>query len=264
MSFVVEKPFSYALRENVRVITALVIRNAVSRFGESRLGFLWILIEPASYVAIYILAHTVLRGRIPLGDTAILFIVAGILGFRLGRAVAQKAETAISANRSLLTYPLVRPMDTIFSTFLLEATIWLIICAVFITGLSFVLGQTVVAYPDDLALCLLTILYFAFCLATFNAMLGALIPRYLTVIRMFNMPLMFISGVFVPPSSFSAEAQWYLSWNPFLHCVEWFRTATYLDYHPVLDKAYLLAASTVLLTIGLTLERFLRNKIVDA
>ena len=39
MALLAEKPLSYALRENARVISALVVRSAVTRFGESRLGF---------------------------------------------------------------------------------------------------------------------------------------------------------------------------------------------------------------------------------
>ncbi|MFC3075455.1 ABC transporter permease [Shinella pollutisoli] len=264
MALVADKPLNYALRENMRVVSALVVRSAISRFGESRFGFVWILLEPAFYIGVYIMAHTVMRASMPFGDSAVLFILAGIFGFRMSRGVARKAETAIAHNLPLLTYPLVRPMDTIVSAFLLEATIWLIICALFILGLSYALDRTIIAYPGELTTCLLAIFFFAFATATFNATVGALVPRYMMFVNMLNMPLMFISGVFFLPSSFPPELQWYISWNPFLHCVEWFRMATYLDYHPVLDKSYLLAVSTILLTVGLTLERLLRNRIINA
>jgi capsular polysaccharide transport system permease protein len=264
MTLVADKPFGYALRENIRVVSALVVRSAVSRFGESRFGFLWILIEPALYIGVYIVAHTVLKAKMPFGDSAVLFILAGIFGFRMSRGVSRRAENAIASNHPLLTYPLVRPMDTVLAAFLLESTIWLIICALFLTGLSYALDRTVIAYPDELAGCLLAIFYFAFSMATFNATVGALVPRYTMILNMLNMPLMFLSGVFFLPSSFPPAFQWYMSWNPFLHCVEWFRTATYLDYHPLLDKSYLLSLATILLTIGLTLERFMRNRIINA
>lgn len=264
MALVADKPLSYALRENIRVVTALVVRNAVSRFGESRLGFVWILVEPALYVLIYVMAHTVLKAAIPFGDSAMLFILAGIFGFRMSRGVSKKAENAVAQNQPLLTYPLVRPMDTILAAFLLEMTIWLIICALFIAGLTIALDRTVIVYPGELVACLLALFYFAFAFATFNAMVGALVPRYMMFINILNMPLMFLSGLFFLPSSFSPEVQWYLAWNPFLHCVEWFRTATYLDYQPLLDKSYLISVSTILLAIGLTLERLLRNRIINA
>ena len=264
MSLVAEKPLSYALRENARVIAALVVRNAVSRFGDSRIGFVWILLEPALYVSVYVLAHTFLRAKLPFGDNAMLFILAGIFGFRMSRGIARKVEGAISRNHALLTYPLVRPMDTIVAAFLLEATIWLIICGLFIFGLGVALDRTIIAYPQELAGCLLAIFYFAFSCATFNAMVGTLVPRYLMLIGMVNMPLMFISGVFFLPANFPPDLQWYISWNPFLHCVEWFRTATYLDYQPVLDKGYLLSVASGLLVIGLGMERFLRNRIINA
>ncbi len=264
MAVIADKTFGYAFSENIRVITALVVRNAVSRFGDSRFGFIWVLLEPALYVTVYVVARTMLRASIPFGDSAVLFLLSGILGFRMSRGIARKAENAIAANQALLTYPLVRPLDTVIASFLLEATIWLIICALFITGLSYAIDRTVVVYPGELTGCLMAIFYFAFATATFNATVGALVPRYTMVMGMLNMPLMFASGVFFLPSNFPPEVQWYLSWNPYLHCVEWFRTATYLDYNPVLDKTYLLSVSTLLLLIGLVLERTFRNKIINA
>lgn len=264
MQTIAEKPLSYALKENIRVITALVVRSAVTRFGESRMGFVWVLIEPAAYVGIYVLVHTFFKASIPFGDSALLFILAGVFGFRMSRGVARKTENAISSNQPMLTYPLVRPLDTVIATFLLEATIWLIICGIFIIGLTYALDRTVIVYPSEFAACLLAIFYFAFAFATFNATVSALIPRYSTFLGMLNLPLMLASGVLFMPSTLPPNVQWILSWNPFLHCVEWFRTSTYLDYHPVLDKSYLLAVSTLLLPAGLMLERLYRSRIINA
>jgi capsular polysaccharide transport system permease protein len=65
------------------------------------------------------------------------------------------------------------------------------------------------------------------------------------------------------PAEMPPGFQAVLWWNPFLHCVEWFRTSTYLDYHALLSKPYLLGLSTALLTSALVLERLFRRKIID-
>jgi capsular polysaccharide transport system permease protein len=263
MTLLAEKPLSYALRENARVISALVVRSAVTRFGESRLGFVWILVEPAAYVGIFLLIHTQLKAHVPFGDNALLFILAGVFGFRMTRGISRKTERAIVSNQPMLTYPLVRPLDTLIATFLLETTVWLIICALFMGGLAISLDRSVIVYPGDFAEGMAAILYFAFSFAAFNATMSALIPRYDTFLSMLSMPLMLMSGVFFMPAEMPPGFQAVLWWNPFLHCVEWFRTSTYLDYHALLSKPYLLGLSTALLTAALVLERLFRRKIID-
>ena len=264
MALLAEKPLSYALRENARVISALVVRSAVTRFGESRLGFVWILIEPAAYIGIFLLIHAGMKAQIPFGDNALLFILAGVFGFRMTRGISRKTERAISNNQPMLTYPLVRPLDTIIATFLLESTIWLIICALFMWGLAISLDRDVIVYPGEFAECMFAILYFAFSYAAFNAMAGALIPRWDTFMSMVSMPLMLLSGVFFMPAEMPPSFQAILWWNPFLHCVEWFRTSTYLDYNALLSKSYLLGLATALLTSALILERVFRSRIISA
>jgi capsular polysaccharide transport system permease protein len=258
-----EKSFSYALRENVRVISALVIRTAVARFSKSRIGPVLVLAEPAAFLGIFIFAHTYMQHNAIFGDNAILFILTGVFGFRMTRGISRKAERGIVSNQPMLTYPLVRPLDTIVATFLFESIIWLIICAIFMGGLSFTMDRAIIVYPGDFTECLLAILFFAFSFATFNAAVGALVPRYDIFMNVMNMPLMLLSGIFFMPAQMSPEVQAILWWNPFLHCVEWFRTSTYIDYIPLLSKTYLIGVSATLLTLALIMERVYRRRIIS-
>lgn len=264
MKTATEKSFAYALGENVRVIAALVVRSAVTRFGESRMGVVWVLLEPMAYIGVFILLHTSMDTNIPFGDNALLFVMTGVFGFRMTRGIARKAERAIISNQPMLTYPLVRPLDTIIAAFLTESTVWLIICWLFLGGLSLTMDRAVIVYPADFAECLLAILYFALSFAVFNAMVSGLFPRYDTFLNMLSLPLMLMSGVFFLPAQMPPDFQTILWWNPFMHCVEWFRTSTYLDYNPLLSKNYLLGLSTGMLAIGLTMERIFRRKIINS
>lgn len=263
MAILSEKTFSYALRENLRVIAALVVRSAVTRFGESRIGFVWILLEPAAYVGVFLFIHTVMSAHVAFGDNALLFTITGVFGFRMTRGIARKTERGIIRNQPMLTYPLVRPLDTILATFLTEATIWMIICAIFMGGLALTMDRDVIVYPVAFAECLLAILFFALSFATFNAIISGLFPRYDTFLNMISMPLMLMSGIFYVPVGLPPDVQAIFWWNPFLHCVEWFRTSTYLDYNALLSKSYLLSVSTGMLTIALVLERLYRRKIIS-
>ena len=91
--FLTEKGFRYALSENVRVIGALVIRSGVTRFGESRIGYLWTLAEPSIYVCMFLIMHTFVRTSLPFGDSAMLFFLTGVIGFRMTNLIARKAAT---------------------------------------------------------------------------------------------------------------------------------------------------------------------------
>jgi capsular polysaccharide transport system permease protein len=202
--------------------------------------------------------------HIPFGDNALLFILSGVFGFRMTRGISQKAERAIINNLPMLTYPLIKPLDAIVATFVLEAVIWLMIIALFMGGLSLTMERAAIVYPAEFAEALGAMLFFALAFSTFNATIGALIPRYDTFLAMMSMPLMLLSGIFFMPTQLPPEAQAILWWNPFLHCVEWFRTSTYLDYNALLSKEYLLWLSAGMMAISLTAERLFRRQILSS
>ncbi|MDR6757551.1 capsular polysaccharide transport system permease protein [Mycoplana sp. BE70] len=258
-----DKSFGYALKENGRVIAALIIRSSVTRFGESRIGYLWTLAEPAIYVGMFLSMHGFVRSSLPFGDSAMLFFLTGVIGFRMTNLIARKSANGLSHNQAMLTYPLVKPLDTIVAAFILEVIIWMIVCTLFIFFMYVGLDRKIIVYPLQFGAAILAIAFFAFALAVFNATFGTLVPLWSKMLSYANIPLMLASGVVFVPATLPPSVLAIISWNPFLHCVEWFRSATYLDYNSVLDKSYLLSASTVLLVIGLTLERVYRNKLLE-
>lgn len=257
-----EKTIWYGLRQNAIVVSAIILRIAMTRFGSRKFGFFWAIAEPAAFISIFVFAHTYIPGHSPFGDNAALFVLTGVFGFRMTRGISKKAEGGITSNMPLFTYPQVKPIDGIVAVFILEAIVWLIVCWIFLTGLAITMDRPLIVYPEQFVECMLSILYFSFSFSMFNATVGALIPRYKTALSMMNMPLMMFSGVFYMPAMMPPEMQAILYWNPFVHCIEWFRISTYLDYIPILDKAYLLAVSTGLLTVSLAVERLYRRKIL--
>ena len=53
----------------------------------------------------------------PLGTSFILFYATGTIPFRLYGAMANQVAGAINANRGLLAYPVVNPLDAVFAQF---------------------------------------------------------------------------------------------------------------------------------------------------
>jgi capsular polysaccharide transport system permease protein len=108
----------------------------------------------------------------------------------------------------------------------------------------------------------------AWCASVFLALGVGFLSAALAILFYFwNMAYTFIillayvsSGILFVSSSLPPPVRQALSWNPLLHCIEWMRSAYYVDYNSVvLDKVYLLSFSFLSLVAGLLLERYTRR-----
>jgi capsular polysaccharide transport system permease protein len=106
------------------------------------------------------------------------------------------------------------------------------------------------------------IFYFCIAMSMFNATFGALIPLWRTIWKVMTLPLLFMSGVLYVPSSMPPEVQAIIWWNPFLHCIEAMRSASYLDYISLYSPTYLISVTTVVLIGSLIIERLFRKEII--
>ncbi|MDI7860649.1 ABC transporter permease [Rhizobiaceae bacterium n13] len=255
--------FAYAARQNLRVIGALAVRELATRYGQNPLNYFWGLAEPAALIGIYLVVHTLAKAHGTGGDSIILFMITGIMTFRMTRGISGKVLKAISSNQPLLTYPNVKPLDTIIARATIESLIWLIVCLIFFTAISVYLDKRVIVHKDEFALALLAVLFFSFSLGAFNAVISILVPFYSNIWNMMGLPLLLASGILYVAAEMPPQILNILVWNPFLHCVEWVRIASYLDYHTVLDREYLLTVSSILLTVALVLERMYRTRLMS-
>lgn len=259
-----EMNFAYAARQNLRVIGALAARELATRYGQNPLNYFWGLAEPAALIGIYLIVHGLVKSHGGSGsDSIILFMITGIMTFRMSRGIAGKVQKAISSNQPLLTYPNVKPLDTIVARALIESLIWLTVCLIFFSAISIYLDKRVIVHKDEFAIALLAVMFFSFSFGAFNAVISILVPFYSNIWNMMSLPLLLSSGVLYVAAEMPPQILKFLVWNPFLHCVEWIRIASYLDYHTVLDRSYLLTFSCVLLTTALVLERMYRSRLMS-
>src|SRR6202043_1597700 len=86
--------FLETLRTQLRVIHALIIRETRTRFGDSKLGYGWALLEPTAHILMLSLVFAVLmRGRPPIGGGFFIFYYTGIIPYHMfvhGRAGASR------------------------------------------------------------------------------------------------------------------------------------------------------------------------------
>ena len=76
--------FSRDCARQGRVIHALIIRETRTRFGDSKLGYGWALLEPILHITMLSLVFAVLmRGRPPIGDEFFIFYFTGIIPYHM-------------------------------------------------------------------------------------------------------------------------------------------------------------------------------------
>lgn len=248
--------------KTVRVIVALVRREALTRFGRNRLGYLWAFLEAIGYLAIFLSIRSFVADRIPFGDNLLLFMLTGVLTYRLAMNIAKRCTGAIQANLALLTFPLVKTFDVIVARIVLESVSMLLVAAIFLAGLELFAAVRVFRTPEELMIAFAATVYLGAGLGFFNATVSRIIPAWERLWNLLSLPLFISSGIVFVPAALPPEVFGIIYYNPFLHCVEWVREAAYIDYHASVDRLYLISLSTVFLLTGLLVNYLFQNEMI--
>ncbi len=252
-------------RANGRAVVALIYREASQRFGSGPLSYVWTLVEPSILIGMMLIVRVYLKNySAAFGDSSVLFLLTGYLTFRMTRGTINSSNRTIVSNQSLFKLGGIKPVDVVVARTVVEFSIWLAILVFFFSAVGRILGHQVIANFQDFILALIYIFYFVLAMSLFNATVGALFPMWRSIWRIMTVPLLFLSGVLYVPASMPPDIIAIISWNPFLHCIEGLRSASYLDYISLYQPVYLNSVSTIVLIFSLGLERLFRKQIIDA
>ncbi|WP_288130910.1 ABC transporter permease [Microbulbifer sp.] len=238
------------------VIRALLIREMKTRFGKWRLGYAWVLLEPAMHILVLATIFSLLGREFYPGIPTMLFMLGGIAPFICFSSCFGKGVAAVESNRGLFNYRQLRPFDTVLTRVLLEFAIYLFSLLALLVILAW-FGVTA-EFNDFLLLVLINLLFFGFCLGVSLTMcvVGEKFPEVAKFAPMIVRPLYFISGVFFSLEQVPEEYHGYLSWNPLLHMIELTREGLFASYHGMFaNLPYLAASSLSVLAFGLVVYR---------
>jgi capsular polysaccharide transport system permease protein len=246
----------------LQVLHALLLRETKTRFGSNQLGYLWAFIEPAMWIGMFIGFYGVVGRITPPGMSMVAYLTTGIVPFSLFRDTAQRCMSAIEANKGLLFYPQVRPLDLVIARAILEGVTYLGVMAVFMGGLALWEGPPRV----DSVLQTLAGLGLA---GGFGAAVGLLccgLSVYSpTVERLFPSVLrlsFWLSAVFHPVETLPHAMRDVLLLNPLTHAIELTRDGWFLGYDARhADSVYVLLWILVLSFFGLSFERMARRRL---
>jgi capsular polysaccharide transport system permease protein len=239
-----------------RVIRALLIREAITRYGRHNIGTLWLIIEPMLFTlgitSLWYFAkmHTV--SNIPV----VAFAITGYSSVLVWRNTANRCSKAITPNMSLMYHRNVKVIDIFISRALLEqagATASLTILTVVFASIG------AMKWPHDIVLILYGWLLLCWFATALGFIVGVVSERSEFFDRVWHVLtyLMFpLSGAVYMVHWLPHLAQETVLWLPMVHGVEMIRHGYFGNVVPTYENpAYFAGINLVLTLIGLALVR---------
>lgn len=253
-------PVTSALRDQARIIGALMMREIYTRFGRHNIGFGWIIAEPAIFCVAVILLWSVAQHSSHAETPIVPFLITGYMPLLLFRHMTGRLLRCMQANAALLYHRSI----TIIALYLSRI-------GVEILGTSAAFAFCLVAFwfagyvdvPEDPSLMLGGWLLYAWFAAATSICVGAFSERSEAAEKIWN-PISYVmiplSGTFymvywVPPGFREA-----LLWMPPVNGVEMIRGGYFGPSVPTFfDPVYLAYINLGLTLLGLYLVKDARQ-----
>jgi ABC-type polysaccharide/polyol phosphate export permease/Tfp pilus assembly protein PilF len=247
-----------------RVIYAIMLRDIRTRFGHTKLGYFWAIMEPITHLAtLGVVFYALNRAPPPVGDNLFLFYVTGLVPFLMFSHISHDVMSAAEANNVMLQLPIVKRTDIMVAHALRQFATELCV-GIVIFSIAALLGQRGVPADPLTAMAAITLLgLLAVGVGAFNLVIVEAFPSYETLYASLIRLLYVASGIYFSPISMPDWVREILTWNPILQGIELFRSGFFPQYEPHwLDVNYLLVWVVASIGIGFALERALRARMV--
>lgn len=245
-------------------IRALFLRELQTRFGQYRLGYLWILLEPLFGIGLLMLLFGAIMQRTLPNIPYVVFLLNGMVPFRMFRAGISQALGVVQANKGLFSYRPVKPIDALIARNLLELFLsfsaYILFSAIFLWigyEISFDQIPTLLFYW-------LLLFIFMFSSSLVFMVIGDVSKEIGKFLSVLFFVLYFLSAIIYPIAIIPAQYREYLLYNPLIHIFEPMRHAIAPAYPLVqgISLSYVLTWIMASMFIGLLLyKRFERRMI---
>lgn len=248
--------FQKALVNWASTILFLMAQELGFRFRTSRIGVVFIFIEPVVLIVALLLMRVYFRGRLPdFGTSTAVFYSSGVLPYYVFLRISLRTRgTRYDAAQRL---PGINSTDLALASALAEAALILSIMIVWFAGMYFYgLDEARPASAMDCLIPLLLFIALGMGIGLLNSAITRRFALWNFVYGRLTYGLMFMSGAFYVVDLLPLSIRDVIVWNPLLHGIEWFRLGLYGQY-PVhtLDTDYLLMSAGVILLVGVVSHR---------
>lgn len=242
-------------------MAALILREVHTLYGNTRLGYLWAVIQTAFGIGVFWGIRSIMGFHAPHGMGMAIFLLCGFIPWQMFSHIVIRCMAAVRANKALLTFPQVSELDLMLAR---AVVVWgtQLVSASLILGLALALRQPVtLREPSSLAAVLLA----APCLGLGVGLLCASLARFWSTLEklvpMAMRILFFASGIFFTVSRFPSRISDILLFNPVMQIIEWQRRGfSATSEAPLYSVEYMAAWCAVTLCLGLLLERYARGR----
>lgn len=244
-----------------RVIKALILREVHTIYGDTMLGYLWVLIQSAFGIGVFWGMRVFLHAQDPHGMPVAVFLIIGFGVWSVVSSCISKCMNAVRSNLPLLTFPQVTELDVMLGRVIVICVTQLLVTIILLSAAA-AMGITVTLYSAGLLLfCMALIPAFGLGCGALLSALAVFIPALERIVPLVMRLLFFVSGVFFSVTSFSKDIADILTYNPILQLVELTRCALSFSYpRDGLSLSYIAVVSLCVLALGLLLERYVRSR----
>lgn len=215
---------------------------------------MWAIVDPVAHVALMTVLFQAIARTPALGLSFPLFFASGYLPYSFYHRMSSFLAGTMKANKALLSYPIVSPIDAIVSRFVLQIMTDTVIASAIIAGIIYVGGVMVSINLAGLMVAALAGAVLGLGIGMVNIVLFARSPLYEQVFGIVTRPLFMVSGVFFLVEDMPHPFGDYLLYNPLVHVIMWFRNGMYPEYRAeLLDKGYVIECAAVAVMLGLAL-----------
>lgn len=260
--------FKRELRDGVivqcRVIAALMLREVHTINGNSKLGYLWVLVQSVFSIAVFWALRAFMNAHAPQGMSTALFLALGFGIWAVFSEGITKTMSAVAGNKGLLTFPQVTEFDVMLARVLVLFATQSIV-TIIIVATSVLMGQ--VFRPGDWLLALGVLCLIPLCALGFGMIISSITVFAPVLEKIFPLCMrlfFFVSGVFFSVDMFPQYISEVLMWNPILQAIELMRMSLHQGYSVNgLSFGYLAIFTVCVLGLGGFLERYVRSRRVD-
>ncbi len=254
--------FVGSFRVNLRVLGALMMREASARYGHENLGFFWVMAEPL-FLALGVMVMWSVTGHAHgRGVGLVPFVLSGYTNLTLWRHIIGQSTHGLRRNTDLLFHRNVRPFDVLLAGVTLEMAG--ILTAFFIAYVPLALFGAMEPMRDPLicltAWILMTWFAFAFgMLITGLSELSETAEHFIQPVMYITLP---VTGAFTMQYWLPDKARHILAWSPLVNILEMFRGGLFpADIPTEWDAVYVLICCVVLTAIGLPLIHLAQRRV---
>lgn len=250
------------LRDHVRVLGALILRDLLARFGRGNLGFVWTILEPMILTGGVMIVWSLIRPPVYHGVSIIAFVLTGYMPLTMWRHLMNSTNRILSGNVTLLYHRVISHIDILMARLVLEfLSTTTALLVVYLTVLSLGFVEPIYDYSLVLLGWLLTSWYFG-AAGMVVAALGEIwepSDKFIQPIQYLALP---VSGVFFMVDWMPAFAQKLLWYNPTIHCFEIFRAGFFGPTQTThYDAWFLIAACVAMTALGVFAMKHVREHI---